>query len=93
MSLPVLPRTDSEHANDPLWLQICDEVRELIKVEPMLTDFLTVTILNHSSLESALSAHLGQQIDCASVPHVSCVTSYRTRSQRAMIFVPPCAPT
>ena len=68
MNLPVLPRTDSEHANDPLWLQICDEVRELIKVEPMLTDFLTVTILNHSSLESALSAHLGQQIDCASVP-------------------------
>ena len=58
MSLPVLPRTDSEYANDPLWLQICDEVRELIKVEPMLTDFLTVTILNHSSLESALSAHL-----------------------------------
>jgi len=39
MSLQVLPRTDSEHANDPLWLQICDEVRELITVEPMLKTF------------------------------------------------------
>ena len=68
MSLQVLPRTNSEHASDPLWLQICEEVRELITIEPMLTDFLTGTILNHSSLESALSSHLGQQIDCASVP-------------------------
>ena len=68
MTVHVLPSTDAEHANDPLWATICDEVRELIRTEPMLEDFLRATVLNHSSLESALSAHLGNQVDCATIP-------------------------
>lgn len=68
MTVHALPTTDAEHANDPLWTTICDEVRELIRTEPMLEDFLQATVLNHSSLESALSAHLGNQIDCATIP-------------------------
>ena len=68
MTVHVLPTTDAEHANDPLWTTICAEVRELIRTEPMLEDFLRATVLNHSSLESALSAHLGNQIDCATIP-------------------------
>ena len=68
MTLHALPTTDAEHANDPLWTTICAEVRELIRTEPMLEDFLRATVLNHSSLESALSAHLGNQIDCATIP-------------------------
>ena len=68
MTVHALPTTDAEHANDPLWTTICAEVRELIRTEPMLEDFLRATVLNHSSLESALSAHLGNQIDCATIP-------------------------
>ena len=68
MTVHALPSTDAEHANDPLWTTICAEVRELIRTEPMLEDFLRATVLNHSSLESALSAHLGNQIDCATIP-------------------------
>ena len=68
MTVHALPSTDAEHANDPLWTTICGEVRELIRTEPMLEDFLRATVLNHSSLESALSAHLGNQIDCATIP-------------------------
>ena len=68
MTVHALPSTDAEHANDPLWTAICAEVRELIRMEPMLEDFLRATVLNHSSLESALSAHLGNQIDCATIP-------------------------
>ena len=68
MTVHALPTTDAEHANDPLWTTICGEVRELIRTEPMLEDFLRATVLNHSSLESALSAHLGNQIDCATIP-------------------------
>ena len=68
MTVHALPSTDAEHANDPLWTTICSEVRELIRAEPMLEDFLRATVLNHSSLESALSAHLGNQIDCATIP-------------------------
>ena len=62
-----LPSTDEEHANDPLWTSICAEVRALIRMEPMLEDFLRASVLNHLSLESALSAHLGNQIDCATI--------------------------
>lgn len=68
MTVHALPSTDAEHARDPLWTTICSEVRELIRSEPMLEDFLRATVLNHSSLESALSAHLGNQIDCATIP-------------------------
>ena len=68
MTVHALPTTDAEHANDPLWTTICAEVCELIRKEPMLEDFLRATVLNHSSLESALSAHLGNQIDCATIP-------------------------
>ena len=68
MTVHALPSTDAEHANDPLWTAICGEVRELIRTEPMLEDFLRAAVLNHSSLESALSAHLGNQIDCATIP-------------------------
>lgn len=68
MTVHALPTTDAEHANDPLWTTICAEVRELIRTEPVLEDFLRATVLNHSSLESALSAHLGNQIDCATIP-------------------------
>ncbi|MBL6703444.1 MAG: serine O-acetyltransferase [Luminiphilus sp.] len=68
MSVHSLPSTDVEHANDPLWAAICAEVRDVINEEPMLEDFLTATILDQTSLESALSAHLGNQIDCATVP-------------------------
>lgn len=68
MSVHSLPSTDAEHTNDPLWAAICAEVRDVINEEPMLEDFLTATILDQTSLESALSAHLGNQIDCATVP-------------------------
>lgn len=68
MGLQALPSTQQEHAQDPLWLQICAEVRGLILEEPMMADFLNATVVEHSSLESALSAHLGQQIDCATIP-------------------------
>lgn len=68
MSVHSLPSTDAEHANDPLCAAICAEVRDVINEEPMLEDFLTATILDQTSLESALSAHLGNQIDCATVP-------------------------
>ena len=68
ITVHALPTTDAEHANDPLWTTICAEVRELIREEPVLEDFLRATVLNHSSLESALSAHLGNQVDCATIP-------------------------
>jgi F0F1-type ATP synthase delta subunit len=55
MALQALPNTKEEHAQDPVWLQICGEAEELVRNEPMMADFLSASILSHSSLESALS--------------------------------------
>ena len=68
MALQALPNTKEEHAQDPIWLQICSEVEELMRNEPMMAEFLKVSVLNHSSLESALSSQLGHQVDCLTVP-------------------------
>lgn len=56
------------HSKDPIWETICEEVAANAKAEPMLASFLHATVLNHDSLEDALSFHLasklgGQTID------------------------------
>ena len=58
MALQALPNTKEEHAQDPVWLQICGEVEELMRNEPMMADFLNASVLSHLSLESALSSQL-----------------------------------
>lgn len=49
--------------NDPIWQDIRDETQKMVKGEPVLASFLYSTILNHSSLESALSFHLAHKLD------------------------------
>ena len=47
---------------DPVWHTIRAETRKEADSEPALASFLHATILNHSSLESALSFHLAQKL-------------------------------
>ncbi len=49
--------------SDPIWKAICDETKITMNEEPILTSFLHSTILNHQSLESALSFHLAHKLD------------------------------
>ncbi len=55
-------------ATDPVWQTIREETQASVQREPMLASFLHATILNHDSLESALSFHLAQKLDCATLP-------------------------
>ena len=48
---------------DPVWERILEETRRHAQEEPMLASFLHATILNHESLECALSFHLAHQLD------------------------------
>lgn len=48
--------------SDTLWLSIRTETRIQAEQEPALASFLHSTILNHDSLESALSYHLAQKL-------------------------------
>lgn len=50
---------------DPLWQKIREETVAETAREPVLASFLHATILNHETLESALSFHLAHKLDSA----------------------------
>ena len=56
---------------DPVWLQIVEEVRADAAREPILASFLHATILNHASLEDALSFHLAGKLANPVVPSMA----------------------
>ena len=59
-----MARTARERSwHDPVWQQILEETTSHAAEEPMLASYLHATILNHRSLESALSFHLANQLD------------------------------
>lgn len=48
--------------NDPVWERIRQETLVQVESEPALASFLHATILNHDTLESALSFHLANKL-------------------------------
>jgi serine O-acetyltransferase len=50
---------------DPLWQAIREETAREAEREPILASFLHATILNHDTLEAALSFHLAHKLDSA----------------------------
>lgn len=59
--MPVEP-IKRDQANDPVWERILDETRDQTEQEPALASFLHATILNHDTLEGALSFHLANKL-------------------------------
>jgi len=51
--------------DDPLWQAIRTETELEVRREPILASFLHATILNHDTLEAALSFHLANKLDSA----------------------------
>ena len=52
---------------DLVWDRIRTETQKHAQEEPVLASFLHSTILNHDSLECALSFHLASQLDSPTV--------------------------
>ena len=61
MSEPQVQQFDAA-ISDPVWERIREETQAELAREPMLASFLHTTILNHESLESALSYHLADKM-------------------------------
>ena len=57
----------SDKQPDPVWERIRAETEKHAQEEPVLASFLHATILNHDSLECALSFHLASQLDSPTV--------------------------
>jgi serine O-acetyltransferase len=53
----------SQASNDTVWERIRAETQVEVSREPILASFLYATILNHDSLEAALSFHLANKLD------------------------------
>ena len=52
---------------DPVWQTIRKEARDQAELEPALASFVHATILNHSTLEGALSFHLANKLGNAEI--------------------------
>ena len=52
---------------DPVWDRIRSETEKHAQEEPILASFLHSTILNHKTMECALSFHLASQLDSPTV--------------------------
>ena len=64
--MPIPPATP--HSPDEIWLSIRASAERAAREEPMLASFLHATILNHDTLEAALSFHLAQKLDNPAAP-------------------------
>ncbi len=53
---------------DTLWDSIRSQTRKQAEQEPVLASFLYATILNHDTLEAALSFHLANKLDSPALP-------------------------
>lgn len=53
---------------DPLWDTLQQQARQQADGEPVLASFLYATILNHSTLETAISFHLANKLDSPALP-------------------------
>lgn len=58
----------SANPADELWNTIRSQARLQAQQEPVLASFLHASVLNHASLESALSFHLANKLDSPSLP-------------------------
>lgn len=56
---------------DGVWSEIRSEVQRDAAAEPMLASFLHQTVLNHRSLEDALSFHLSMKLGGSAIPAMS----------------------
>ena len=53
---------------DPLWDTLQQQARQQADGEPVLASFLYATILNHNTLEAAVSFHLANKLDSPALP-------------------------
>ena len=56
---------------DTLWEAIRTQARQQAECEPVLASFLYSTLLNHDTLEAALSFHLANKLDSPALPAIS----------------------
>lgn len=67
MPKPSQPSLATSKVADPLWQSIREEATQMINEEPFLASFFYATILNHYTIEAAISFHLSNKLDSTTV--------------------------
>lgn len=62
------PRRSREVHVDPVWNRIRDEAAELAATEPLMASVVHAVILNHQTLEDALSYRIAEKLGSAEMP-------------------------
>lgn len=63
--------TYHDAVSDTIWKQLLQETRQKAESEPILASYLHATVLNHKSLEDALSFHLANKLATPNLPAMS----------------------
>ncbi len=68
-----MPREEpaDSHSDDPIWDEIKSDIKREAAVERQLERFFQETVLDHVSLESALSFHLAEKLGSERLPALS----------------------
>lgn len=75
MTMTTLHRSGSERPSpervescDPIWAKVREEASAAVESEPLLGGFLHSSVLNHSSLEEAVSQRVAKRLDHTDLP-------------------------
>ena len=63
-----ISESTSESTYDPVWNMLRKTAQEHADQEPVLASYMHATILNHNSLEDALSFHLANKLGSPTAP-------------------------
>ena len=66
--MPADLRTKSGRIVDPVWTTIRNEAEELANSEPLMASMVHAAVLNHRSLEDALSYRLAEKLASSEMP-------------------------
>ena len=61
----------NQEATDPIWAAIREEIALATQREPMLASFFHAVVLNHKTMEDALSFHLSSKLESVALPAVT----------------------
>lgn len=77
---------------DPVWSRLRAEAEDVLRTEPQLASFIVATILNHTTLEGAVSHRVAARLGHPSLPQNSSPTPSMRRSRWIRTSGRPSAP-
>ena len=66
--MPADLRSKTAHVVDPVWTTVRTEAEQLAESEPLMASMVHAVVLNHRSLEDALSYRIAEKLASPEMP-------------------------